>query len=132
MIFLGCLAPSCANIQPNTGIVLGADTGFAESSANTVVVFANGAAQARIDTTGLQTDTISSLTADTDLTITANGTGTVNINDTATVTGLLTVSDTTGKEVTAGGLYANSLTCYGAYSYFTVHGIGSGYVVVND
>ena len=116
----------------STGIVFGADTGFAESSANTVVVFANGAAQARVDINGLQTDAVSSLTADTNLTLSANGTGTVQIDDTATVTGLLTVSDATGIEVTAGGLYANSLTSYAADSNLTLQGKGTGKVVVND
>ena len=116
----------------STGLVLGADTGFAESAANTVVVFANGAAQARVNTTGLQTDAVSSLTADTNLTLTGNGTGTVNINDTATITGKLTVSDATGIEVTVGGLYANSLTSYGTNSNLTLQGNGNGNVVVND
>jgi len=69
----------------STGITFGANVGFSEGGADTIVAFTNGAARARINNSGLQVDDISSLSANTNLTLSGNGTGIVTINDALTV-----------------------------------------------
>ena len=75
-----------------TGIGLGAGTGFSAGGADVITFITGGNVEAKVTTTGIQTDDIRSITANTDLTISANGTGTVNVPDTMTVTGVLTAS----------------------------------------
>ena len=71
----------------STGITLGANVGFTEAGDNIIILFADGTAQVRVSTSGIETDTLSSLSTDTDLTITANGTGAVYVNDTLKISG---------------------------------------------
>ena len=73
-----------------TGIGIGAGTGFGSGGADVVTFVAGGAVRARVNTGGIDTDAISSLTVDTDLTLTAAGTGKVYVNDTFQWTGTAT------------------------------------------
>tara|TARA_X000000950_G_scaffold145286_1_gene179630 strand:- start:557 stop:8902 length:8346 start_codon:yes stop_codon:yes gene_type:complete len=87
----------------STGIVFGANVGFAEGGANTIVAFTNGSASARINTSGLQVDSITSLTTDTDLTLSGNGTGIVTISDSLDVNSIESSSTDTNLTLSANG-----------------------------
>ena len=65
----------------STGIAFGANVGFTEGGASTVLTFVNGTATARVNTSGLQVDTISALTTNTNLKLSGAGTGIVEVND---------------------------------------------------
>ena len=95
----------------STGITFGANVGFTEGVADSILAFTNGTARARIDNNGLQVDDITSLSANTDLTLSGNGTGIVTITDSLDVNAI--ESSTTNANLT---LTAN----------------GTGYVYVND
>ena len=82
-------APNEKN-STGTGIGLGSNTGFAAGGADVITFVTGGNVEAKVTTTGIETDDIRSTTANTNLTISANGTGTVYVNDTMTVTGQIT------------------------------------------
>ena len=73
-----------------TGIGIGANTGFSQGGADIITFVTSGNVEAKITTTGIESDDIRSITTDTNLNIQANGTGTVYVNDTMTVTGQIT------------------------------------------
>jgi hypothetical protein len=93
-----------------TGIGLGAGTGFGAGGADVIAFITGGNVEARVTTTGVETDDIRSITDNTDLTLSANGTGSVYVNDTLKLsgnitkgTGTITVpNNTTGTMVIAG------------------------------
>ena len=72
------------------GIGLGDNTGFSQGGADIITFVTGGTVEAKVTTTGIQTDDITSITTDTNLNISANGTGTVYVNDTMTVVGQIT------------------------------------------
>jgi len=108
----------------STGITFGANVGFTEGGADTIVAFTSGSARARINDSGLQVDAISSLTANTNLAISANGSGVVEINDTLQVDGT--------TNITTGGLNVNSISSYSANTNLTLSGDGTGIVAISD
>lgn len=73
-----------------TGIGLGDNTGFSQGGADVITFVTGGSVEAKVTTTGIETDDLRSITTDTNLTISANGTGTVYVNDTMTVIGQIT------------------------------------------
>ena len=73
-----------------TGIGIGANTGFSQGGADIITFVTSGNVEAKITTTGIESDDIRSMTTDTNLNIQANGAGTVYVNDTMTVTGQIT------------------------------------------
>jgi hypothetical protein len=77
-----------------TGIGIGAGTGFTEGGADIITFVATGGVRAKVTATGIETNAITSITDNTDLTLTANGTGKVYVNDTFQWTGTATGSIT--------------------------------------
>lgn len=73
-----------------TGIGIGANTGFSQGGADIITFVTSGSVEAKVTTTGIESDDIRSMTTDTNLNIQANGTGTVYVNDTMTVIGQIT------------------------------------------
>ena len=78
----------------STGIGIGAGTGFTEGGADIITFVATGGVRAKVTATGIETNAITSITDNTDLTLTANGTGKVYVNDTFQWTGTATGSIT--------------------------------------
>jgi len=78
-----------------TGIGIGANTGFTAGGADIITFVSSGAVRAKVTSTGIQTDAITSITDNTDLTLTANGTGKVYVNDTFEVNGTSTFDNIT-------------------------------------
>jgi len=86
----------------STGITFGANVGFSEGGADTIVAFTNGAARARINNSGLQVDTISSLSTNTDLLLSGNGTGNVRVDDNLEVDGFIQAGGGTAGGIEVG------------------------------
>jgi hypothetical protein len=94
----------------STGIGIGAGIGKTLGGADVIAFITGGNVEARVTTTGVETDDVRSITANTDLTLSANGTGSVYVNDTLKLsgnitkgTGTITVpNNTTGTMVIAG------------------------------
>ncbi|MGY8868370.1 MAG: hypothetical protein ACKVJK_22420, partial [Methylophagaceae bacterium] len=102
-----------------TGIGIGAGTGFGSGGADVVTFVAGGAVRARVNTGGIDTDAISSLTADTDLTLTAAGTGKVYVNDTFQWTGTATGSINGNAATVTNGVYTTGVQSIAGLKTFT-------------
>ena len=130
------------SVAGGTGIGLGDGLGFAtEQDANNILFVSNENVEARVTTTGIETDDLRSLTANTDLTISANGTGIVKVNDTLavnviesyTTNGDLTIrGNGTGNTIVDDTLKVDSITSKSTNTNLVLSGNGTGVVEIND
>jgi hypothetical protein len=86
----------------STGIALGETGAFAEDAADVIAFVTGGNVEARVTTTGIETDAIQSLTSNTDLALSGNGTGNVNITDSLDVDTITAYSGTNTNLTLAG------------------------------
>lgn len=100
----------------STGIGLGTNTGFNSGGAG-VITFVSDGVKGRVTSTGIETDDLRSLSANTNLVISANGTGVVQINDTLRV-------DTS--------IVTDSISSRTTDTDLTLSGNGTGVVYVSD
>ena len=90
-----------------TGVGLGAGTGFGLGGDDVVHFVTNGNVEARVTTTGLESDNLKSISTDTDLLLSGNGTGKVRIQDNLQIDGSLTLNVNTTNAIVYEGT-ANS------------------------
>ena len=125
-------APSPKNAN-GTGIGIGTGLGFGTYEQDQATIFVSGttgvaaAVRARINNSGLQTDAVSSLTANTDLTISANGTGTVRVDDTMTVVNALTATNASSVITNANNVNVDEKNDNTNYQILFSTANGSGY-----
>ena len=111
-----------------TGIGLGTNTGFAAGGADIITFVTGGNVEAKVTTTGIQTDDLTSLTANTNLNISAKGTGTVYVNDTMTVVGQITGNiDTADTATNANNINVDEKNDDVAYQVLFSAANGAGY-----
>jgi hypothetical protein len=87
----------------STGIGIGAGTGFSAGGADIITHVTGGQVRATTSNTGVATDSLTSLTADTNLTLSGNGTGIVTISDSLDVDSIESRSTDTDLTITANG-----------------------------
>ena len=112
----------------STGIGIGAGTGFSAGGADTIVFVTNGVVEAKVTTTGVETDDVRSITTNANLNLSGNGTGYVYVNDRLDVNGALDVNGT----ITATSLEADSISSESNNTDLTLSGKGTGVVYVSD
>jgi len=105
-----------------TGVGIGAGIGKTLATADTITFITGGNVEARVTTTGVETDDIRSISTNTNLTLSGNGTGIVYVNDNLDVNGTFSATS----------LEADNISSESSNTDLTLSGKGTGVVYVSD
>ena len=83
----------------STGIGMGTGTGFSAGGNDIITFVTGGTVEAKVTTTGIETDDLRSISTNTNLTLSGNGTGSVIVADNLRVDGTLTLNTTTSQAI---------------------------------
>jgi hypothetical protein len=98
-IYTNFLEAASEKGSSSTGIGMGTGTGFSAGGADIITFVTNGNVEAKVTSTGVETDDLRSITSNTNLTLSGNGTGGVVVADPLRVDGVLTLNTTTAGAI---------------------------------